>query len=100
MLCDWARTYLVVIGAGEEVGLVPARVVVDTVDALLVALKREMRRVRAQAPHLQVYMESRQSRAVLWCVVCVDLIRTLMVRSREAEAKTPVSLGLNLTIMT
>lgn len=47
-------THLVVVGAGEEVGLVAARVVVDAVHALLVALQGEVRGVRAQAPHLSV----------------------------------------------
>lgn len=46
---------LVVVGAGEEVGLVPPRVVVDAVDALLVALQGEVRSVRAQPPHLGIH---------------------------------------------
>lgn len=95
------RTDLVVVGAGEEVGLVAARVVVDAVDALLVALQGEVRRVRPQAPHLQAV------EVMCGLLVMYDMTRqfmrsqrTLMVRSSEAEAKTPVSLGLNLTIIT
>ena len=41
-----------VVGAGDEVGPVTAREVLDAVDALLVALEGEVRLQRVEAPHL------------------------------------------------
>lgn len=47
-----------VVGAGDQVGLVAARVVVDAVDALLVALERKRRLRAAQLPHLRTRVAS------------------------------------------
>ena len=49
--------YLVVVGAGEEVGLVAAWVVVHAVHAFLVPLQGEVRGVAAQPPHLDGAVE-------------------------------------------
>ena len=42
-----------IVGAADEIRLVAAVVVVDAIDALLVAVQREVGRVRAKLPNLK-----------------------------------------------
>lgn len=94
-------TDLVIIGTGKKVRLISSRVVINAVDTLIVAFQGEMRAVwclydadKERATKLE------KEHSEVGTYVCDPKPQTLIVRSNEAEAKTLVSLRLNLTIMT
>ena len=65
--------HLPIVGAGNQIGLVPAVVVVHTVDALLVAFQGEVGRGGAQLPHLDGLVEGGGGEGVVVLGVDADL---------------------------